>query len=113
MRTPQPTQSPITQRELTEQLADGLAALLVAEFRARHPEYFQQDRVPTVVSPSGLNHTGDEPATEVTSDERARGRLADHAAVAARSIDHAGLGPIGRRLSRGKGPTRSPESPAG
>lgn len=57
MRTPVP-QTPIAQRELIEQLADGLAALLVAEFRQRRRPQDQQVLAATVVSPSGPHRSG-------------------------------------------------------
>lgn len=62
MRTPVP-QTSIAQGELTEQteqLAGGLAQLLVAEYRRRHPQHNQHDLAGTVVSRRGLDHT--EPA---------------------------------------------------
>jgi len=61
VRTPVP-QTPIAQRELTEELADGLAALLVAEFRRRHRPQNQEVLAATVVSRRGHDHLDDEPA---------------------------------------------------
>lgn len=59
MRTPVP-QTPAAPRELTDAIADGLAALLVSEYRRRHSQHNQHDPAATVVSPSGLDHGNDE-----------------------------------------------------
>jgi len=64
VRTPVLTCAPRQDPNLAEALADGLAELLVAEYRRRHPQRNQQDLAATVDSPSGLNHTADELADE-------------------------------------------------
>lgn len=63
MRTPvhaMPPQRP----DLVEALADGLAELLVSEFRRRHAQGNQQALAATVASPRGTNHVDDAPQAE-------------------------------------------------
>lgn len=58
MRTPVLTHAPQQDPHMAEALADGLAELLVAEYRRRHSQHNQQDLPATVASPSGLNREG-------------------------------------------------------
>lgn len=57
MRTPVLTHTSQQDPHRAEALADGLAELLVAEYRRRHSQHNQQDLAETVVPPSGPNHT--------------------------------------------------------
>lgn len=50
--------------QLTEELANGLAALLVAEYRRRQVQHSQPVGGLTVASPRRHNHTDDESADE-------------------------------------------------
>lgn len=61
MRTPISSQPSWREPDLVEALADGLAQLMVAKYRARHPQGSQQPAGATVVSRQGLNHHDDEP----------------------------------------------------
>ena len=58
MRTPVPTHAPAPSDQQQE-LAERLASLLVAEWKARHPQVPQDQQIVnlTVGSPSGLNHS--------------------------------------------------------
>lgn len=63
MRTPvhaMPPQRP----DLVEALADGLAELLVSEYRRRHPPRNQQVLGATVETSRGINHLDDAPQAE-------------------------------------------------
>lgn len=61
MRTPV-SQTLTAQQDLTDAVADGLAALLVSEYRRRHSQDNQPVPSVTVVSPRGPNHSDDESA---------------------------------------------------
>lgn len=58
MRTPISSHTSRQDPDLTEELANGLAELLVQEYRRRHPQHNQQDLAATVGAPSGPNHDG-------------------------------------------------------
>ena len=64
MRTPALISTSRQDPHRTEDLADRLAELLVAEYRRRHPQRNQQDLPTTVGSPSGLNHAEQASAPE-------------------------------------------------
>lgn len=64
MRTPVLTRTSQQDLHRAEELANGLAELLVAEYRRRHSQDNQQALAATVASPRGFHHEGNDGGDE-------------------------------------------------